>query len=573
MGMMDYPIFSEQLRKGGVGEQYYLNCPSKNDEKYDKSAKAIVDTTITDHDIGEFKIPLCNYEIVDGPTNFGNDSTDTAGCCIAPITANQPDCAPGHDTGIDFSNSDASYNICNKFDIAEFRETPDGLIKFAMYICVSIIIMLIITFVGCSYEFWLEYGTNIDCLYYQSKCDNRSQRLDGKTSMIEYLFPNALNFFPYQPCLPCEKFPKGTNPSKHYELQSGGKADGNGKTNEFISNFTVNYIENKKCITMHNEGDNCERPFPYNIPDYVSESPSYYLRTIFKAVAFFYAIPILILRKVFNFIFSGISTKYQQYISNSVLPKALCFLLLSGLLAPTLAMLGIQIPAITIFSNPMTFFGMLVMMAEIIGFIGFLITWVFVLRPSNAISLLSSNLVKDALRGKKQLNKTNKLDKEIFYNVITKFYPNESLNPDKADKYIIDYYSLFTYKHWWPVYDLLFKEKKITKGILNLLGNVLILPVCYLILLICVISISMIMYTISATLFAITTFFKMFFYPISNQLEFYNIIKSHSGILTIFFCILVFISGTTTLASETRNIMAFVLALIILAKIIQSSRS
>ena len=30
MGMIDYPIFSEQLRKGGVGEQYYLNCPSKN---------------------------------------------------------------------------------------------------------------------------------------------------------------------------------------------------------------------------------------------------------------------------------------------------------------------------------------------------------------------------------------------------------------------------------------------------------------------------------------------------------------------------------------------------------------
>ena len=254
MGMMDYPIFSEQLRKGGVGEQYYLNCPSKNNEKYDKSAKAIVDTTITDQNLGDFNIPLCNYDKTDPANNmymknFRADDSDTSGCCIAPITAEDPDCAVGYDTGIDFSTNDARYNICNKFDIAEFRETPDGLIKFAMYICVSIIIMLIITFVGCSYEFWLEYGTNIDCLYYQSKCDNRSQRLDGKTSMIEYLFPNALNFFPYQPCLPCEKYPKGTNPSKHYELQSGGTADGNGKTNEFISNFRVNYI-NQKCISI-----------------------------------------------------------------------------------------------------------------------------------------------------------------------------------------------------------------------------------------------------------------------------------------------------------------------------------
>ena len=125
--MIDYPIFSEQLRKGGVGEQYYLNCPSKNNEKYDKSAKAIVDTTITDQNLGDFNIPLCNYDKTDSTDdmymkNFRVDGSDTSGCCIAPITAENPDCAVGYDTGIDFSNGDARYNICNKFDLSEFRQ-------------------------------------------------------------------------------------------------------------------------------------------------------------------------------------------------------------------------------------------------------------------------------------------------------------------------------------------------------------------------------------------------------------------------------------------------------------------
>ena len=568
--MIDYPIFSEQLRKGGVGEDYYLNCPSKNNDKYDKSAKAIVDITINDQNLeSDFNIPLCNYDKGDS-TNFGRDGTDTSGCCLAPITAENPNCMVGYDTGIDFSNADASYNICNKFDISEFRETPDGLVKFAMYICISLVIMLIITFVGCSYEFWLEYGTNINCLYYQSKCDNRTNNIDGKVSMIEFLFPNALNFFPYQPCLPCDKFPKGENPSKNYG-QSGGKADGNGNQNEFISNFTVNYINDKKCITLDNEGEGCERPFPYSIPDYVKDTPSNYLKTLFKTIGFFYAIPMLILRKAFNFIFSGISTKYQKYISNSVIPKALIFLLLSGLLAPTLGMLGIQIPAITIFSNPMTFFGMLIMMSEFIGIFGFIVTWVFVLHPTTLISFLSSDAVNDALRSKKQEKQTDKLKPDIFYNIVSKFFPNESLTFDKSDKYIIDYYSLFTWKHWYPLKSHM-ESNKWGKFTLSLICNVLILPLFYFILLVMVLISSLTMYSISSTLFAITTFFKLFFYPIANSLEFYNIVKSHSTVLTIFFCILVFVSATTSLATETRNIMAFVLAMIILGKLIQSTK-
>ena len=234
-------------------------------------------------------------------------------------------------------------------------------------------------------------------------------------------------------------------------------------------------------------------------------------------------------------------------------------------------MLGIQIPAITIFSNPMSFFGMLVMLSEIIGFFGLLLTWVFVLQPRMLISFLSSGIIKDALRGVKRDQKTNRLNPKIFYNTISKFFPNESLNMDKSDKYIIDYYSLFTWKHWYPVLPLI-EKKKWTKVVLSILANIFILPLFYLMLLVIVLSTSTIMYTIAATVFAITTFFKMFFYPIANRLEFYNIVKSHSSVLTIFFCILVFVSATSSLAAETRNIMAFVLAIIILGKLIQSSK-
>ena len=142
---------------------------------------------------------------------------------------------------------------------------------------------------------------------------------------------------------------------------------------------------------------------------------------------------------------------------------------------------------------------------------------------------------------------------------------------DKSDKYIIDYYSLFTWKHWYLLKPYMDKNEW-GKFTMALLCNIFILPLFYLILLVTVLISSLTMFTISATLFAITTFFKLFFYPIANSLEFYNIVKSHSTVLTIFFCILVFVSATTSLASETRNIMAFVLAMIILGKLIQSTK-
>ena len=533
MGLMNNPIFREDLI--AAGEKYSKNCPSKKNEKYDETKKAIVDTSVSGENTGILdNMPMCNYDkgrdSDDYFKNFSNDSaTDLEGCCIQE-KSDTMHCPAGYDTGIDFENKDRQYNICNRYDIKEFNKVPNGLIKFCMYIFISLVIMLIITFVGCSYEFWLEYGTNINCLYYQSKCDNRSKYDDGKASMIDFLFPNALNFFPYQPCLPCDKFPEGTNPSRNYK-QSGGKADGNGKINEFVSNFTVNYINNKKCITVNDEESKCNRPFPYNIPDFVANSPSNYIKTIFKTVGFFYAIPMLILRIVFNFVLSGISTAYQKYVSNSGIAKALCFLFLSGLLAPTLGMLGIQIPAITIFSNPMSFFGILISISEFIGLFGFLITWVVVIGSSWSpafVQMLSSRKVRDAINDhlSKAGNNYSQSTK-IIRNIISKFYPNESTSIDDSENYIMKYYSLFTWKHWFLLRPHIEKNRW-GKFVLSLLCNIFILPLCYLILIISVIAISSIMYSISATLFAIMTFFKLFFYPISNKLEFYNVVKSHS---------------------------------------------
>lgn len=480
-----------------------------------------------------------------------SDSDAYSGCCLVnkdPDVNASPSnmCPDNKDTNLDYkltykdsSNIEITkvYDICHKSDLTPFyRKKEPGVIKFLMYACFALIILLVIAVVGCSYEFWLHYGCSIDCLYYQSKCNNRGKRGD-KATLLEFIFPDKLTYYPYQPCLPCDKYP-GTKTKKD-DLVGGGDP-GNGKENKIVSTFAVHYLNNIKCISIDDEYKKCKRPFPYNIADYAEYSNSQYLKTILKAICFFFIIPLLFLRKCFSFILSGVSSFFQKHLKKNNIARSFAFLLFSGLLAPALKLANIDLGGpINTFANPFSFFSVILSISTFLSFFGYLITWVFVLRPKMLLGLLS--------------------DPSKSIQELVNYFPKKDDNED-----ILSYYSLFSTKLFYPIFG---KDPKTL--IFNLLKNILlILPFIFLVVL--CFSISLFMYTFSGIYFAFTSFFQLFYYPLSNKLEFFDLIKSHGTLLTVVFCILVFVAGSQSLKQETRGMMGFVLALIIFFALFKS---
>ena len=70
--------------------------------------------------------------------------------------------------------------------------------------------------------------------------------------------------------------------------------------------------------------------------------------------------------------------------------------------------------------------------------------------------------------------------------------------------------------------------------------------------------------------FMISTIIKLFYYPLTNSIEFYDIMKSHSNTLTLIFCILVFVAASQSLHVKTRGFMGAALAIIFAIKIYSS---
>jgi hypothetical protein len=475
-------------------------------------------------------------------------SSDQQGCCLKdtdPAVNPSPNdkCPDGKDTNLNYEVIDENgnsklYNVCHRDNLTEFYEKEPGLIKFLMYALFALIILVIIALVGCSYEFWLHYGASIDCLYYQSKCNNRGERGD-KATLIELIFPNRLTYYPYQPCLPCSKYP-GAKTRKD-DLVGGGDV-GNGKQNKIVSTFAVHYINNSKCISLDDEYKKCTRPFPYNIADYAENSKSEYLKALLKTICFFFIIPLLILRKTFAFILTGISKFFQKRLKNYNMARSGAFLLFSGLLSPFLRLAGINIGPINIFANPLSFLGIILTISSFLSLIGYVMTWVLVLFPRKIIGLLS--------------DPSKSIDELINY------FPKI----DEKNN-ILHYYSLFTWKMWYSAIG-----KPPTEMIWNIIKNIFLVIPFFILVVLCI-SISFMAYSFCGLYFAITTVIQIFYYPLSNKLEFYDLIKSHGRLLTVIFCILVFVAGSQALKEETRGMMGFVLACIILFSLFKAFKN
>ena len=538
-----------------------INIPGDaSEEEYTKKSNlekgynyAVYTWLDSEHDVSFDSIPNCDNAISD---------RDFSGCCsklhtIPDGVQHDDDCPSGHYTFLDVSYNGNYYNICNASPQTEsllknLANRKPGLVKFILYSLIAIMILLVITIVGCSYQFWFNYGSSIDCLYFQSRCDNRGEKGD-KATLNEIAFPDSLLYFPYQPCLPCSRYPTTKTNKSESNIYGGTFKVGNQKKEEFVGRYKEYYIEDKKCITLDDEEiENCVRPFPYNLPDIANNIGSPYIKLLLKMIAFSFIIPLLLFRRIFAFIFSKLSLSYQKNIKPNKYANTFTFLVLSGLIGPILALTGSTDLGLHFFS-PYTFISLIFIFCGLINPIILIISIIFVLLPSKLIRILAK--------------KTDKMqtDDDTFY----KYFPHG--NKENT----IKYYQLFSSDLFYPIQAVIIDKyekyhgKKIRTIAMNILCN-LILFFLFLITLSIGLTFAGISCGLAYIYFLISTIIKLFYYPLTNSIEFYDIMKSHSNTLTLIFCVLVFVAASQSLHVKTRGFMGAALAVIFAIKIYYS---
>jgi len=284
---------------------------------------------------------------------------DREGCCYNE-NENTECLTKDNNTGLKFLGEDGKVgNFCHKEEVQTLYNTlfddTNNITKFFKLIVVSILSLLITAIIGTCYEFWLRYGNSIECIYYKSKCANIGKT--EKISLVDYMFPNNICYYPYQAC------------SQSKTGQSGGS-----KSQGIISNFAAYEHAGAKCITLaYDTSIYGEKPIPYNIADFAANNiKSEFILILAKTISFFFLFPILVARSVLNFIFSKLSTSYQKVIKFNPFLSNMVFLFLTGLIWPIF----------TFFTKSNTFlFGPGFLLGGVIGLAGFIVMLGTVIAP------------------------------------------------------------------------------------------------------------------------------------------------------------------------------------------------
>jgi hypothetical protein len=441
-------------------------------------------------------VPVCSSEF------YNNEETE--GCCYN--IADGAECKTTDNyTGLKFlTTAGTKLNLCHKEDVQNLYNTllddPNKIILFFKLILVSILTLLVTAIIGTCYEFWLRYGNSIECIYYKSKCANIGKT--EKISLVDYMFPNSICYYPYQACFQNKTGQRG-----------GSKSEG------IISNFAEYELTGAKCITLdYDTTIYGEKPIPYNVADFVANNNnSEFLLVLAKTISFFFLFPILSARVVLNFIFSKLSTKYQRVIKFNPLLSNIMFLLLSGLIWPIISYLT---------GSGSYLFGPTFFLAAVISLANLIISMGFV------TSLLAT------------------------------IFPKKFLETSLAKCNIpISYYRIFRLKLFYP----LSGEISLKIKLFNLFKNLLLLiPIFFLVIIHFTLGANMIL--IANIYMTLSILFNFLYIPLSNPLECFSILKSHADLLTILFCMGVIGSSASSLDPTTTGIMSGILMLIILYK-------
>ena len=552
------------------------NCPTTNFKpyiesdgftyKYENINTIIenIDYTGSDYAMPWYMIPGCS------------SSTNISGCCIKPTIRDPSNqiidrCAPKEtSTGIVYEYKNGLYNVCHNEDIqnkqsilSRLSDQQNGLKKFLMLFFVTIIIILLYTIFSLPYEFWLRYGNSIDCIYYKigSKCKNKGPKLmdnNEKLNIIDYIFPTNLSNYPYEKC--------SNKPNK---LNGGSIMKGGNKDEDKIISNYVEYNENgSKCINV-DFGDYLDnevsRPFPYNIGEYAnSESmKSKYIAMILKGFSFYFLYTTLFIRIILNkglsFISKIYQNKFEKYKLNSVL------LLLNFIFTP-FTIIGI---IISLFFVIGTIFTQFIILMDIIKVL---------------------NIFKTDIK-----NTTSSEEKSDYYKIYkfeNMFYPifnrsevnNESeVNMDIKTKLFLTIVGILLgmllglFTQWTPAIIILAIIVPITFLIIansiykNDTNFKIMVSRCYNtikyilldILLLIPYSISLISTYIfgifggmlASLYMALSTLFYFYYVTYSNSMEFLDLLKDHSKLLTILLLLSIISSSAIGLNSQVTGIL------------------
>ncbi len=496
-------------------------CPKKDYGKFNSLTKEYNYYDFSYSDVKDCK------EVVDD---------DYQGCCI--IKQNDPNLtcenvfeSKNHDLGMRylFPEKDISYAVCHTEPVREYVDKfgfgPNKIINFFQLLLVAIVSLMITAIIACCYEFWLKYSDSIDCFYFKSNCKNIGAPRDGKEgvfSLADYMFPNRLWCYPYQIC-------------DNNNLSGGGK----NTNNSFVSNYAEYNEQGVKCITIDDDNGS-KKVFPYNIADYAHENlkPNSLLSMILKAFSFFFLFTVLMTRKVLHSFFSGISKKYNNNVKNNPIASNIIFLLLGNI--------GIVI-----------FLGLIALLNGTFLNPGFAVIYsFFILITFNKLFKSSVDKCKHLIPGNLDYN-------DLYYNIYTfsNFYSMlYYIRPDKIfNNYRINYpdnrnVTAFAHTFWF--------------FIINIFRNTFMIVIILLSIIISlgVGSASSLLATIYMNL---SLLFNIIYIPLSNQIEFFDILKEHGNLLTVLFCVSIVGSSASSLDPVTTGIMSAILAIIILMKTIK----
>ena len=514
MSLFDYPIYSEDSIFGKL-KKTEGTCPAKTDicSNFPDSLYVIENT---------ISLPKCNASSF----KFTNNKNEApSGCCVVDTSNDTCDShiqamvASGkigniniegkfYDMGIDLTDASGENqrSICHS---APIRKRNLVISDFITIIIVSALILIITAVVGGCYEFIFKYGECKDCIYYKSNCSNRK-----RLSVLEYMFPTELCNYPYQEC--------NKNTSNSDTLIGGGL----GKTG-FISTFAEYSANGTKCITLHDVENKKTKPFPYNLIDYANNNIKSELpRMPYKAFAIFFLYTVLLSRTLIYSILKMASIKYQQVVKHNPILSNIMFLLFTGILFNIIASYtGIK---------------------ELNGANGYIL---YIL-----IMLLSFSFSVSCALTMIFLWWSPPVTFEKYYrqcDIPRSYY--KLVNFRKL------FFSFAEYKVKRPLY----------KKVIHVIFDILIVIPAFIMLMLSL-SLGLFSSTIAFLYMVLTLLINMFYIPLSNTVEFLDIIKSHGNLLTILFCVTVLVASINKMDSITTGIIGSLIAVIILYTLVKN---
>lgn len=393
-----------------------------------------------------------------------------------------------------------------------FKKKLPNFQNFFIQMAWGLLGILITVIIATCAEFWLKYGESIDCIFYRSRCGNLNK--DNKASIIDYVFPDSICYFPYQKCL------YGSGNQSGGSKQKGGGPFDEDKKFGFNSNFQEYKANGAKCITLHVSKETADsREFPYNLADIANEYlSSELLRQPLKAISFFALFSNLGGRYIINPIFKKLSILYQDHIEKHDILSTIIYILL--------------------FVFYFIIFAFIIASAFFFNFFcGFIFSLIAVIAPKALLEKALSNC---------------------------------KVGPEQG----AEYYKLSVWQNFLPVFNVNEGEEEpgVLKKILNFFLN---FPIgifsfaWFMLLYVIGISTSLI-----CCFCQIISFFFYFFYiPLSNNLEFFDLIKNHGILLTLYFCSTVIAASSTTLDIKTTLAMSGAFGIAIIYYFIKYSKT